>query len=444
MKTAVPEGFVGAVLRQVLVIRLALLLVAVASDWLVRDYDQSEVALKCGELFSGGDIGVLSMDCMVRRLLGGLGVWDAVYFRGLAERGGYLFEQELAFQPLLPTGLFWGARLGALLSRCVPLSPAAWGLIAGALISLVSSFIAARELLLLTLHFFPDPHFARRVALLFAWSPAGVFLAAIYTEAPFAALSLLSLRLLLASRRPFAASLALTLAGLLRANAFLLAPFFLARAWLVHPWPRRAAALPLWVPAILQAALPFLPFVALQLAAAAWFCPSRPWCLSWPIPAPYAFVQAFYWGNGLFSYWQVKQIPNFIAAAPMLLFSLWNVGLYLSRFFATASRSRNLAVWGFSSASTITSTTTSPSTIRTHLSSPLLLPFFLYWLLLTLVCFFAMHVQVMTRFLSAIPCIYWCAASHPKGSFMGRLILIYFVAYNLIGAILFPNFYPWT
>jgi hypothetical protein len=88
-----------------------------------------------------------------------------------------------------------------------------------------------------------------------------------------------------------------------------------------------------------------------------------------------------------------------------------------------------------------------------------------------------MHVQVITRFLSACPALYWFCASFYDGtgdvsstttkpkneseaakeerrrkrrrsrkvrSWMQYLIAFYFLAYTLIGALLFCNFYPWT
>ncbi|PNG99104.1 GPI mannosyltransferase 2, partial [Tetrabaena socialis] len=56
---------------------------------------------------------------------------------------------------------------------------------------------------------------------------------------------------------------------------------------------------------------------AVEAAAYGW---PRPWCSS-RVPYVYGFVQAQYWGVGLFRYWTLQQLPNFLLAAPVLLLS---------------------------------------------------------------------------------------------------------------------------
>jgi hypothetical protein len=57
-------------------------------------------------------------------------------------------------------------------------------------------------------------------------------------------------------------------------------------------------------------------------------------------------------------------------------------------------------------------------------------------------------MKVSTRFLSASPPIYWAAAhilASPNCSKRwGYLICVYFIAYILLGSLLFSNFYPFT
>ncbi|CAN6342945.1 unnamed protein product [Urochloa humidicola] len=81
--------------------------------------------------------------------------------------------------------------------------------------------------------------------------------------------------------------------------------------------------------------------------------------------------------------------------------------------------------------------------------SILLLPFILHLAFMTFTAFFVMHVQVSTRVLSASPPIYWAAAhilASPNCSSRrwSYLICVYFIAYILLGSLLFSNFYPFT
>lgn len=56
-----------------------------------------------------------------------------------------------------------------------------------------------------------------------------------------------------------------------------------------------------------------------------------------------------------------------------------------------------------------------------------------------------MHVQVLTRFLTAMPCVLWFIAewvSGSNGTRQQRAALAYFVVYGAVGVVLFSGFYP--
>ena len=73
-----------------------------------------------------------------------------------------------------------------------------------------------------------------------------------------------------------------------------------------------------------------------------------------------------------------------------------------------------------------------------------------------------MHVQVTTRFLSVTPGIYWFLAkrgfaeaereaagkrkrtSGKRPSVWRRAVTLYSSSFFMLGALLFPTFYPWT
>ena len=52
--------------------------------------------------------------------------------------------------------------------------------------------------------------------------------------------------------------------------------------------------------------------------------------------------------------------------------------------------------------------------------------------------------QVSTRFLSACPALYWYMAHlHTQGRY-SQALWAYCLTYCVLGAVLMPNFYPWT
>ena len=75
------------------------------------------------------------------------------------------------------------------------------------------------------------------------------------------------------------------------------------------------------------------------------------------------------------------------------------------------------------------------------------LVYILYWSFLLVFGVSFMHVQTLTRFFSSCPTIYWFAATKfatEKTNWTANIILFYFLAYFVIGSLMFTNFYPWT
>lgn len=174
---------------------------------------------------------------------------------------------------------------------------------------------------------------------------------------------------------------------------------------------------------------------------------ARPWCNArtlgpvLPFPPLYSFVQREYWGvGGPFSYWQVKNAPQFLIAAPVLLLCVWAVQLLITRLRRGAGAS------GVAHGrSTVRALLSSPhgvyaaSLVRTLLPplllsdppakkavgaqgkadevgdplllSPRALPYLLHWALLCTLGVVSMYVQVTVRVTAAAcPALYWAAA----------------------------------
>lgn len=195
-------------------------------------------------------------------------------------------------------------------------------------------------------------------------------------------------------------------------------------------------------------------------------------------------------GVGFLRYFQLKQLPNFLLASPILSLAVCSV-LHLVRsqpeiFFSLGIQASNGEKRPTASLSTLDRVPESnssrlkekssakmqdTSTVRQRkqrikgdnydvlldeydsleklrYSSTFIVPCTLHLLFMAATAFFVMHVQVSTRFLSASPPLYWFAShllkSPGTGKRWGHMIWTYSIAYILLGSLLFSNFYPFT
>ncbi|KAM9687047.1 GPI mannosyltransferase 2 [Trichechus inunguis] len=444
-----------------------------------------------------------SVDQLVEVLLGGLSRWDAEHFLFIAEHG-YLYEHNFAFFPGFPLALLVGTELllrplrGLLsLRSCLLISVA----LLNSLFSVLAA-VALHDLGCLVLH---SPHQAFYAALLFCFSPANVFLAAGYSEALFALLTFSAMGQLERSRS-WTSGLLFALATGVRSNGLVNIGF------LVHAQcqgffsslkvesPLRQL-IKLMTSVFLSMLTLGLPFVLFQYYAYTQFClpgPTQPipkpllqlavdegyriangneppWC-SWNFPLIYNYIQDVYWNVGFLRYYELRQVPNFLLAAPVAILVAWATWIYVTThpwLCLTLGLQRNK--------NNKTLEKPDPGFL-----SPQVFVYLVHAAVLLLFGGLCMHVQVLTRFLcSSTPIVYWfpahllqnqepllrtletvpwkpLAGDSPPGqkvprnpirellynwktcSPVTRYILGYFLTYWLLGLLLHCNFLPWT
>mmetsp|Transcript_11119 Transcript_11119/g.18162 ORF Transcript_11119/g.18162 Transcript_11119/m.18162 type:complete len:435 (-) Transcript_11119:167-1471(-) len=376
--------------------------------------------------------------------------WDSFFFVRISEHG-YEYEQTFAFFPLFPGAI---SSLSSFLSYLGRLRPCAT-LLSGVIISLVSFLISVVLLYRLTYRLTDNELLAYRSSCLFCFNPAGIFMSAIYTESPYAALSFGGV-LCLIRKSPYCAAILFMCAGAVRSNGILYGSFLVWYAFAECVSMKKDARI--WrigmccVHSSVQVTMVALPTCLFQYYAYVRFCQggnSRPWCESY-LPMIYSFVQKHYWNVGFLRFYRIEQLPNFCLALPML--AICALGLpRLQKSKAVAILPHPLSFGSFLSWCSSASPQKQLVVLLTG-----------HYLLLVFIASTTMHIQVITRFVSACPALYWFAAtlayqdkpplpSQQKGHSKRTPILSghsliwgYFLSYTVFGALLFCSFYPWT
>ncbi|KAL7472873.1 hypothetical protein ACHAXS_013255 [Conticribra weissflogii] len=234
--------------------------------------------------------------------------------------------------------------------------------------------------------------------------------------------------------------------------------------------------------------------------------PPRPtWCtveasakqFSFQTFSLYAYVQRKHWNVGFMKYFELKQIPNFILAAPVLMISYsaalewiiqsWKRHKYeMDGKYGKCKLSRYVILWAFNALSASsgfddinnrkTSSSKGNSTeeiksifdVSSHaLLGPTFLPYYALLAGFALVGTFLAHVQISTRLIcSSCPAFYWFIVvlitrkNDPVGGNkmnsdaeamtqmlvreLPRILYFYFAFYNVLGIVMHVNWLPWT
>ncbi|CAM8951644.1 unnamed protein product [Rhodiola kirilowii] len=469
------------VLRYAVASRILLLTLIVLWRSIVDPYDTSALLNpNCISFSNGSDSDPLVNGAVLWPWIGskieGSIVWDSVYFSRIAQCG-YEYEQTYAFLPLFPICM-------RVLSRTVfrPLVlliglRAVLG-VSGYLLNIVAFSFAAMYMYRLSLLILKDSEASLQAAVLFCFNPASIFYSSVYSESLYSLLSVGGVYHLLSGEKSVSIIL-LALSGSVRSNGILNAGYVcfetLHRTYdtILH---RKSAfaAIKFLILGVLRSICIFVPFVAFQAYGYYNICLGRkpdeisPWC-SARVPLLYNYIQSRYWGVGFLRYFQLKQLPNFLLASPILFLAICSVvhfvrlrpSLFISLGFKASNEEKNEL---FSSAADNqhfrkriivqgSGTKATPVNYEVSMSSRyypvFLIPFVLHLAFMVATAFFVMHVQVSTRFLSACPPLYWFASHIMTSTDTGSkrrasLIWTYSAGYIFLGSLLFSNFYPFT
>ena len=287
---------------------------------------------------------------MSRRIFGGFGKWDAEYFLKISEEG-YKYEQYMAFFPLYPGILrilaqilqpalqYFFSRQRSVLLAC------------GWAFNTVCFTLAAMSLYKLTRSLFGKNKVALMSSLLFCFNPASVFMSSLYTESLFSCLQFTALYYL-EREKSIQALLLFGLGSATRSNG-IISCGFIAHSILKHfvssemtsfksssdlltfKLPNLSLVLATFMKLIILIGIVLVPFLFFQLYGYSLYCIPltrdathyNSWCNKW-LPFPYSYIQDTYWNVGFLRYFELKQMPNFFLASPMIVLSLSAVMTY--------------------------------------------------------------------------------------------------------------------
>ena len=279
----------------------------------------------------------------VETLFGGFDSWDSEYFMYIAEHG-YEHDICLAFFPLYPMLMRFIASILSLMP-VVGVAPfRSLVLISGVAISNVSFVVSAFLLYHLTIKVFASKSMAYVTVFLYAVNPASVFMSTVYTESSFACACFAGM-LALTHSQAHLACLAFAVAVGLRSNGLVTIGFILYRQGvsMLLKILRRQLSLPGTlqhvVETITQCTIIALPFALFQFYAYRTFCfnPSSqtelPSFCHQLLPLSYTYVQKKYWDVGFLRYYQLKQIPNFLLALPVVVLAVYALRRYFRDLF---------------------------------------------------------------------------------------------------------------
>jgi phosphatidylinositol glycan class V len=378
---------------------------------------------------------------IIEFLFSGFANWDAKHFLHISQYD-YVYEHSAAFFPLLPFTIRYFKRY--IFDSIITCDEYLGYLASGCILNFVFFNITAIYLVKLTLILFNDnKKIAVCTLLFFCINPASVFFSAVYSECMYMMISIVSLYYLY-SKKIIISLCLFFVSGLIRSNGFLNAGFIgyiliadflselngskvtkgnikfyqIVKIVLNFISNKLTKFIILITKLVLTLLVLFMPFLIYQYYIYARFCRrifsqddvrlipteliefahaknyrlffesknTAKWCeQDWPIS--YSSIQSEYWKVGLFSYWKIRQIPNFVLASPIIYLGCISLRDYLSSL-PNAHRFYDLI-----GLVDLDSKYSKP-VLRTFNNNKSLFPFALHLAVLMISSVFVMHVQV--------------------------------------------------
>ena len=323
-----------------LIYGICFFLLQFAANEFIDDYDTSSFT----GFIEKTNLKTTWYDWIFQRVFGGFGKWDAEYFLKISEEG-YKYEQYMAFFPLYP----WILRISALIFHPILqyfVSQQRSAILAcGWLLNTAFFSLAAKSLYQLSRTIFGRNDVALMSSLLFCFNPASVFMSSLYTESLFCCLQFTALHYL-EQEKATIALLLFGLGGATRSNGIISCGFVVHRIlkrfvsyelisfkassnkWTLK-FPTVSSSFVVILKVIISSSIVLMPFTFFQFYGYSLYCTPvvkarvthhKSWCARWP-PFPYSYIQKVYWNVGFLRYFELKQIPNFFLATPMIILS---------------------------------------------------------------------------------------------------------------------------
>ena len=247
----------------------------------------------------------------------------------------------MAFFPLLPLLVNFLGIILKPLQLILNVHPKPLLMLAATVINTTAFLFAALGLFHLTKSIFQSQKLAFKATIFFCFNPASVFFTSAYSESLFAMTQFWGMFFLERDSVSFLPAAALfSLGAGTRSNGSISVGFIcykLLRETLHTRYKKLKMGRSLVISLMLKffqmallVSIVILPLAAFQYYGFTMFCrpvAKSPWCDEF-LPMPYGYIQKHYWNVGFLRYFELKQLPNFFLATPIVLMGLTGIFEY--------------------------------------------------------------------------------------------------------------------